>query len=94
MLVADCNIRWMWQHQDFSVGRILAATHVKMSDPDLTRRNFSFQMQIGLTREQVNVEGDLTLASLKEIACAFVDRKVSFVSKFVTQLWAEKMTAG
>lgn len=33
-------------------------------------------MQIGLTREQVNVEGELTLASLKEIACAFVDRKV------------------
>lgn len=32
-------------------------------------------MQIGLTREQVNVEGELTLASLKEIACAFVDRK-------------------
>lgn len=47
-----------------------------MSDPDLMRRNFSFQMQIGLTREQVNVEGELTLASLKEIACAFVDRKV------------------
>lgn len=35
-------------------------------------------MQIGLTREQVNVEGELTLASLKEIACAFVDRKVRF----------------
>lgn len=47
-----------------------------MSDPDLLRRNFSFQMQIGLTREQVNVEGELTLASLKDIACAFVDRKV------------------
>lgn len=46
-----------------------------MSDPDLLRRNFSFQMQIGLTREQVNVEGELTLPSLKEIACAFVDRK-------------------
>ncbi|XP_052276453.1 serine/threonine-protein kinase D1-like isoform X2 [Dreissena polymorpha] len=46
-----------------------------MSDPDLLRRNFSFQMQIGLTREQVNVEGELTLASLKDIACAFVDRK-------------------
>ncbi|XP_052766795.1 serine/threonine-protein kinase D1-like isoform X2 [Mya arenaria] len=46
-----------------------------MSDPDLIRRNFFFQMQIGLTREQVNVEGELTLASLKEIACAFVDRK-------------------
>lgn len=49
-----------------------------MSDPDLMRRNFSFQMQIGLTREQVNVEGELSLASLKEIACAFVDRKVGF----------------
>ncbi|XP_045185676.1 serine/threonine-protein kinase D1-like isoform X1 [Mercenaria mercenaria] len=46
-----------------------------MSEPDLMRRNFSFQMQIGLTREQVNVDGELTLASLKEIACAFVDRK-------------------
>lgn len=38
-------------------------------------------MQIGLTREQVNVEGDLTLASLKEIACAFVDRKVKYFIK-------------
>ena len=54
-----------------------------MSDPDLLRRNFSFQMQIGLTREQVNVEGELTLLSLKEIACAFVDRKVR--SRFADQ---------
>lgn len=46
-----------------------------MSDPDLLKKNFSFQMQIGLTREQVNVDGELTLSSLKEIACAFVDRK-------------------
>jgi len=59
-----------------------------MSDPDLIRRNFFFQMQIGLTREQVNVEGELTLASLKEIACAFVDRKVSFasISAFVVKI--------
>ena len=38
----------------------------------------TFSMQIGLVRESVTVEGgELTLATLKEIACAFVDRKVS-----------------
>lgn len=42
------------------------------------RRNFSFQMQIGLTRDQINIDGELTLASLQEIACSFVDRKVSW----------------
>lgn len=40
------------------------------------RRSFSFQMQIGLTRDQINIDGELTLASLQEIACSFVDRKV------------------
>ncbi|XP_064622260.1 serine/threonine-protein kinase D3-like isoform X4 [Lineus longissimus] len=36
----------------------------------------SFFMQIGLVREQVTIEGgELTMASLKDIACAFVDRK-------------------
>ncbi len=39
-------------------------------------KKFSFWMQIGLTREQINVEGDLSLAGLKEAACSFVDRKV------------------
>jgi len=42
------------------------------------RKSFSFQMQIGLTRDQINVDGDLSLASLKDIACSFVDRKVRF----------------
>ena len=42
------------------------------------RRSFSFQMQIGLTRDQINIDGELTLASLQEIACSFVDRKVSW----------------
>ncbi|KAK3092459.1 hypothetical protein FSP39_003050 [Pinctada imbricata] len=32
-------------------------------------------MQIGLTRDQINIDGELTLSSLKEIACSFVDRK-------------------
>ncbi|XP_064603688.1 serine/threonine-protein kinase D3-like isoform X2 [Liolophura sinensis] len=44
------------------------------SDLDKIER-FSFMIQIGLTREQVSVEGELTLARLKDIACAFVDRK-------------------
>ena len=41
--------------------------------------NLSFQMQIGLVRESVTVQmegGNLTLTTLKDIACAFVDRKV------------------
>ncbi|XP_056021627.1 serine/threonine-protein kinase D1-like isoform X8 [Ostrea edulis] len=41
------------------------------------KRSFSFQMQIGLTRDQINIDGELTLASLQEIACSFVDRKVN-----------------
>ena len=39
----------------------------------------TFAMQIGLVRESVTVElegGELTMATLKDIACAFVDRKV------------------
>ncbi|XP_069119036.1 serine/threonine-protein kinase D2-like [Argopecten irradians] len=39
------------------------------------RKSLTFQMQIGLTRDQINVDGELTLASLKDIACSFVDRK-------------------
>lgn len=39
-----------------------------------------FVMQIGLVRESVRVDldggGELTMDTLKEIACAFVDRKV------------------
>ena len=41
--------------------------------------HLTFAMQIGLVRESVTVElegGDLTLSTLKDIACAFVDRKV------------------
>ena len=44
----------------------------------------TFHMQIGLVRESVTVQmegGDLTLATLKEIACAFVDRKVMRYTK-------------
>ena len=44
--------------------------------------SLSFTMQIGLVREIVRVElegGDLTMATLKEIACAFVDRKVGCI---------------
>ncbi|XP_034323160.1 serine/threonine-protein kinase D3 isoform X3 [Magallana gigas] len=53
------------------------------------RRSFSFLMQIGLTRDQINIDGELTLASLQEIACSFVDRKFpehgfySLVDKFL-----------
>ena len=39
----------------------------------------TFHMQIGLVRESVTVQmesGNLTLTTLKDIACAFVDRKV------------------
>ena len=37
----------------------------------------TFAMQIGLCRETVTLEGgELTLATLKEIAYEFVDRKV------------------
>ncbi|XP_071150789.1 serine/threonine-protein kinase D1-like isoform X5 [Mytilus edulis] len=46
-----------------------------MEDTNSGKKSLSFQMQIGLTRDQINVEGELTLASLKEIACSFVDRK-------------------
>ena len=42
-----------------------------------TGNAMSFFMQIGLVREQVTVEGgELSMASLRDIACAFVDRKV------------------
>lgn len=38
----------------------------------------TFAMQIGLVRESVSVEGgELSMKTLTEIACAFVDRKVS-----------------
>lgn len=53
------------------------------------RRSFSFQMQIGLTRDQINIDGELTLASLQEIACSFVDRKVrqSAVRQIISHLY-------
>lgn len=43
------------------------------------RLSLTFNLQIGLVRESVTVEqdgGELSLNSLKEIACEFVDRKV------------------
>ena len=46
-----------------------------------------FQMQIGLVRESVAVQldgGNFTLSTLKDIACAFVDRKVNFFLEFKT----------
>ena len=57
--------------------------NVVVDSPGGAKGKFSFWMQIGLTREQINAEGELTLASLKEAACSFVDRKVScFVCRF------------
>ncbi|XP_041352348.1 serine/threonine-protein kinase D3-like isoform X2 [Gigantopelta aegis] len=49
--------------------------NVVVESPSIAKGKFSFWMQIGLTREQINAEGELTLASLKEAACSFVDRK-------------------
>lgn len=51
-----------------------------MDETNNSKKSLSFQMQIGLTRDQINVEGELTLANLKEIACSFVDRKVSVLT--------------
>ncbi|XP_013409861.1 serine/threonine-protein kinase D3 isoform X3 [Lingula anatina] len=47
-----------------------------MSEDSGKAMSLNFLMQIGLEREQVTVEGgELTLSNLREIACAFVDRK-------------------
>ncbi len=50
----------------------------RMTEEKVARSGvLTFSMQIGLVRESVTVEGgELTLSTLKEIACAFVDRKV------------------
>lgn len=38
----------------------------------------SFLLQIGLTRETVNLEtGDLSLSAVKDLVCSIVDQKVS-----------------
>lgn len=43
----------------------------------LSKTKLTFMIQIGLCRDQVNFEGELTLSVLKDIACGFVDKKVS-----------------
>lgn len=40
----------------------------------------TFWMQIGFMREQAVCDGDITLPALKDLACQFVDRKVSIAS--------------
>lgn len=42
---------------------------------DLSKTKLTFMIQIGLCRDQVNFEGELTLPVLKDIACGFVDKK-------------------
>ncbi|GAB1609612.1 serine/threonine-protein kinase D3-like [Argonauta hians] len=44
-------------------------------EENIPKDKLSFLIQIGLCREQVNFEGELTLSVLKDIACGFVDRK-------------------
>lgn len=41
----------------------------------LSKTKLTFMIQIGLCRDQVNFEGELTLSVLKDIACGFVDKK-------------------
>lgn len=48
----------------------------KMSE-ELGKGRCTFWMQIGFMREQVVCETDIALPALKELACQFVDRKVS-----------------
>ena len=51
----------------------------KMSDSEDVKPGTTFAMQIGLVRESVTLKGesgDLVMSTLKDIACAFVDRKV------------------
>lgn len=48
-----------------------------MNEEGIKNAGMTFAMQIGLVRESVTVvEGDITLATLKDIACGFVDKKV------------------
>ena len=52
-------------------------TGLTMTDEGLKGTGMTFYMQIGLVRESVTVvDGEVTLATLKDIACGFVDRKV------------------
>ena len=62
----------------------------------------TFHMQIGLVRESVTVQmesGNLTLTTLKDIACAFVDRKVQIsfrwqiVEIFTLCIFGRQMTS-
>lgn len=41
----------------------------------ISKMKLTFMIQIGLCRDQVNFEGELSLSVLKEIACGFVDKK-------------------
>ena len=57
--------------------------------------SLAFHMQIGLVRESVTVQmegGNLTLTTLKDIACAFVDRKVG--QGFLIKSWLMCRSAG
>lgn len=52
------------------------------------RGRIMFYMQIGLLREPVYIETDLTIAVLHELACDFVDRKVSYENELcLLVLW-------
>lgn len=45
----------------------------------------TFSIQMGLARESVTVEGgELNMSTLKDIACAFIYRKVREIYLFVT----------
>ena len=41
-----------------------------------SRGRFTFFMQIGLMREPIYLETELSMAALNDLACSFVDRKV------------------
>lgn len=55
-----------------------------VSSPTSSRGSFhgvSFLLQIGLTRETVNLEAsDLSLSAVKDLVCSIVDQKVSVLS--------------
>ena len=58
-----------------------------MVDASGASKTFTFYMQIGLVREPVTVtrdRGELTLTTVKDIACAFVDSKVGVIFTCVT----------
>ena len=53
-----------------------------------SKRQISFFMQIGLMREHIipNVEADLSMSILNDLACAFVDRKVRSLNIILSDL--------